>query len=164
MKKYVLILLCVAIPALSVAQPASVRKASCKYGHKEGVTRITIPGIVMDFASWFVDDKETAKMLRSVNKIKVLAFEDSERFHDVNLVDEIMGKFKANSFEEMLAVRSDNEDVAIYIRERSRNRKELLVIAGGSDDNAIVYLKGKITPEMLGMIGNEMKVDALKSL
>ncbi len=164
MKKYIIILLCVVLPAISIAQPASVRKAFRKYGHQDGVVKISLPGIVMDFAALFVDDQETAKMLRGVNKIKILATERADGFTKGNIASDILDSFKSKSFEELLTVRSGEEDVAIYMKEGKRNKKELLIISGGKDENAIVYLKGRIDPAMLSSLGKEMKVDALKSL
>lgn len=164
MKKSILILLCVALPLLSIAQPASVRKIFRQYGHEQGTVKINLPGIVMDFAALFVDDHETAKMLRGISKIRVLATDDETQTHPTDFGSKALQSFKSNQFEELLSVRSDKDDVAIYMKEGKRNKKELLIIAGGSSDNAIVYLKGKVDPEMLGQLGKEFKVDALKSL
>jgi len=164
MKKYIFILLCVVLPAVTIAQPSSVRKVFRKYGHRDGVVKICIPGVVMDFAALFVDDKETAKMLRGVDKIKILATDEAASFHDVNFAAEVLDNFKSRSFEELLTVKDGKDDVAIYMKEGKRNKKELLIIAGGKKDNAIVYLKGKVSLEMLNSLGDEMKVDVLKSV
>lgn len=164
MKKYILILLCVALPLASIAQPNSVRKVFRKYGLKEGVVKISIPGIVMDFAAMFVDDAETKKMLKGINKIKVLATDDDFSNANYNFASEALEHFKAQSFEKLLTVRSDDDNVAIYMKEGKRNRKELLIIAGGKDGSVIVYIKGKVTIEMLSSIGKEMNIKSLKTM
>jgi len=149
---------------MSFAQPFSVRKAFHKYGKDDGVTKVVIPGIVMDFASWFVDDGETAKMLRGINKIKVLAADGDDGFDGPNIGKEVLKDFKAGAFKEMLTVRDGEDDVAILMKEGKRNKKELLVIVGSESESAIIYLKGKISPEMLGKIGEEMDVKSLKNI
>jgi hypothetical protein len=164
MKKAIIILLCLALPVISNAQPFSVRKAFHKYGHEDGVTKITIPGIAFDFASLFVDDRETAKMLRGVNKIKILAAEGDEGFDGPNIGKEVIERFKSNQFEPMLTVRNADEDVSILIKEGRKNRKELLVISGDKSDSAIIYIKGKIHPDMLRDLGKEMKIESLKNI
>ncbi|MEA1877420.1 MAG: DUF4252 domain-containing protein [Bacteroidota bacterium] len=164
MKKFLIILLCVSLPLVSIAQPSSVRKVFRKYGHKDGVVKICLPGVVMGFAALFVDDKETAKMLRGVNSIKILTAGEAAGFQDVNFVDEFLDNFRSRSFEELLTVKDGKDDVAIYMKEGKRNKKELLIVAGGPNDNTIIYLKGKVSAEMLSSLGEEMKVDILKSV
>ncbi len=155
MKKYIITLLVIAIPAMAISQPQSVRKSFRKYAKEEGVVKVTVPGIVLDIASWFVDDQATAKLIRKIDKVKVLAIDNDEYNGEVNLVDDIMKNFKNNAFEQLLTVRSDKEDAVIMIKEGFRNKRELLILAGG-DDNAIVYLKGKIVPEMLADLNTEI--------
>lgn len=164
MKKLLIISLCILLPAMSFAQPLSVRKTFHRYGKDDGVTKIVIPGIVMDFASWFVDETETAKMLRGINMIKILAVDSDEGFDGPNIGKQVLEDFRSGNFHEMLTVRDGDDNVAILVKEGKRHRKELLVIAGGKDDSAIVYLRGKISPEMLGKIGTEMNVKALKNI
>lgn len=164
MRKFLFTLLCVALPLVSIAQPSSVRKVFRKYGHKDGVMKICLPGVVMGFAALFVDDKETAKMLRGVNSIKILTADEDAGFQGVNFVDEFLDNFRSRSFEELLTVKDGKQDVAIYMKEGKRNKKELLIIAGGQNESVIVYLKGKVSAEMLSSLGKEMNVDVLKSV
>lgn len=118
----------------------------------------------MGFAALFVDDKETAKMLRGVKSIKILAADEDAGFQDVNFADEFLDNFRSRSFEELLIVRDGKDDVVIYMKEGKRNKKELLIIASGQNDSVIVYLKGKVSAEMLSSLGKEMNVDVLKSV
>jgi hypothetical protein len=159
MKKIAFLALALALPLLSIAQPHSVRKAFRQYAHEEGVTKITIPGILIDVASWFVDDKETARLIRKVDKVKILAIDGNEYQGQGQLAKDILDNFKSNSFEQLLTVRGANENAAILIKEGIGNKRELLIIAGDEGDNAVVYLKGRIVPEMLAEINKELKIN-----
>jgi len=164
MKKYILFLLIVIVPLAVISQPLSVRKVFRKYGHKQGVVSVWVPGVVMDLAALFGDDPETRQLLRNIDKVRVLAIEDNAALNDVNFNREVKKTFINHSYEQLMLVKESGNAVDILVKEGLRDRKELLIIAGGKDDNAIIYLKGKLTPEMLGKLGKEIKIDALSTV
>ena len=53
-----------------------------------------------------------------------------------------------NHFEELLTVRNDNENVTVFGAMDDNVIKEMLVLVGG-DDNALIYVRGEISPELI---------------
>ena len=149
MKKIVFLLLIACLPVTAFSQPWSVRKAFHRYGHSEGVTRVTVPGVVIRMASWMVDDAETEALLKGIKKVKVLVAEGDENLVNPEFTAKVMQEIQQNKFEEMLTVNDQEDQVGIFIREGRNHNKELVLFANGKNENTIVYLKGKITPELL---------------
>lgn len=154
MKKSILFILCLALPIMTIAQPLAVRKAFHRYGHDEGITRVTVPGIAIRMASWLVDDAETEALLKGINKVKVLFAEGEENMLQPEFASKFMKEIKRGQFEEMLTMNDQEDQVGIYIRDGRRHKKELVLFVSGKDESTIVYLKGKITPELLKQLSD----------
>jgi len=69
---------------------------------------------------------------------------------EINLHEEFYSKIRENNnYEELLVVRDDHESVTIFGVMDEKVIKEMLILVGGSDDNALVYIKGNISPDIL---------------
>jgi|WetSurMetagenome_2_1015567.scaffolds.fasta_scaffold112273_2 hypothetical protein len=139
---------------VSCTENAGVNKAFLKYGSEDGVTSITVPGFVIRLAASLADmTDEERELLRSIDKVKVLAIED----HKLNKVIDLHQEFYSNinkkgEFEELLTIRDKGENVTVFGKMEGEDIiKEMVVLVGG-DDNALVYLKGHIDPDLLNEI------------
>ncbi len=149
MKKHLLIILAAFLLA-SCGYDRGVSEAFMKYRFKEGVTTITIPGWVIGMASRFGDlDKDEREILDSIDKVRVLAIENDELNSEINLHEEFYSTLNKNrEYEELLAVHSENDDVTIFGKMDDNIIEEMVILVGG-DDNAMIYVKGEIKPELL---------------
>ena len=160
MKQTILIL----IPSLflfsSCEEDPGLSKAFMKYSVKSGVTHITVPGWMISLASTFGDlDDEEQELLSNIDKVKVLTIEDHNLNTRVNLHEEFYSKINAdNSFEELLVVRDGNEKVTIFGKMNNNVIREMVILVGG-DDNALVYLKGEIKPELINNLTRKNSKD-----
>jgi len=150
MKRIFLILTAVAFFLVSCDTDSGVSKAFSKYGHERGVVSITVPGWVISFAAKFGDlDKDERELLYSIDKVKVLSIEDDELNSQISLHKEFRDKINVNhEFEELLTVNDQDENVTIFGKMDDDVIKEMVILVGG-EDNALVYLKGEIKPELL---------------
>jgi hypothetical protein len=142
-----------------------VSKAFSEYGHERGVTSVTVPGWVIGIAAKFGDlDKTERELLYSIDKVKVLSVEDNALNARINLHQEFRDKINVNhDYEELLTVNNQNENVTIFGKMDGEVIKEMVILVGG-DDNALVYLKGEIKPELLNNKINLSNPDRLLSL
>lgn len=154
MKKTIILLIALAFPLMALTQPLSVRKLFHRYGQEEGVTRITVPGVAIRLATCFVDDDETARLLKGIRKVKVLVAEGEDNLPDPEFTAKIIRDFENSRFEEMLTVQDDGDQVGIYIRDIRRNKKELVIFTRDKKESAVIYLKGKMTPELLHQLSS----------
>ena len=128
----------------------AVSEAFTKYRFKDGVTTITIPGWVIGLAANFGDvEKNERELLHSIDKVRVLVVEDDDLNGKINLHKEFSTKINRNNdYEELMTVRDDNEDVTIYGKMDENVITEMVILVGG-DDNAMIYVRGEIDPELL---------------
>jgi len=165
MKRIFLILIAAALFLVSCDDNPGVSKAFSKYGHERGVTSITVPGWVIGIAAKFGDlDEDERELLYSIDKVKVLSIEDNSLNSHINLHQEFYTKINVkHDFEELLTVNNQNENVTIFGKMDGEVIREMVILVGG-DDNALVYLKGEIKPELLDNKINLSNPDRLLSL
>ena len=127
-----------------------VSEAFTRYRFKDGVTTITIPGWVIGLAANFGDmEKGERELLHSIDKVRILVVEDDDLKGKINLHKEFSTKINPNnSYEELMTVRDKNEDVTIYGKMDENVITEMVILVGG-DDNAMIYVRGEINPELL---------------
>jgi len=127
-----------------------VSEAFTKYRFKDGVTTITIPGWVIGLAANFGDvEKNERELLHSIDKVRVLVVENEELTAEINLHKEFSSKInKKNDFDVLMTVRNDNEDITIYGKIDENVITEMVILVGG-DDNALIYVRGEIDPELI---------------
>ncbi len=150
MKNIVFALFIISLTLVSCVDNTEVSRAFSKYGSEDGVTTITVPGWLIGIAAKFGDfDKEEKELLYSIDKVKVLSIENDDLNGRINLTQEFQDKINIHKdFEELLTVNSQDDNVVIFGKIENDVIKEMVLLVGG-DDNALVYLKGEIKPELL---------------
>jgi len=155
MKKLVLILIVALAPALANAQNSAVEKLFKKYGGQDGFTTVTINSGLLKMAAEFTDEEDGMEVLNSINSIKILAQEGGE---SSNFYDEVKSLLKSNSYEELMTVNSDDEDVVFLVKKDGKTITELLLVVGGDDENAVIYIAGNMNMKDLAKIGKSINV------
>lgn len=165
MKRNILLLLGIVIVLSSCSYESGVSEAYNKYRFKEGVTTVSVPGWVIRLAAGFADLEESEReLLESIDKVKVIAVDDDHLNKTIDLHEEFYDRIHARKeYEELLVVRDDNESVTIFGVMDDDVIKEMLILVGG-DDNALVYLKGEISPDLLNDKVNLSDPDKFLSL
>ena len=150
MKRIAFILAGLLFVLVSCSYEPGVSEAYNKYRFKDGVTTITVPGWVIHLAAGVADLEEPEReLLESIDKIKVIAVEDDDLNERINLHNEFYDRISKNGkYEELMVVRDDHESVTVFGIMEDDVISEMLILVGG-DDNAMVYVKGEISPELL---------------
>ncbi len=156
MKKLVLILLVALVPALTFAQNSAVEKLFAKYGGQDGFTTVSINGNLIKMIAQMSDDEEM-DALNGITTIKILAQEDARAS---NFYDEVMGDLKRSNYEELMTVNSDDEDVIFLVKKDGDIISEFLLVVGGEDENALIYIGGKLKMSDLASLGKNMNLDS----
>ena len=165
MKKTLFILTAVLFVFTSCTYEPGVSEAFTKYRLKEGVTTVTVPGWVISLAANFGDlEKNEREILESIDKVRVLAVENDDLNRTINLHDEFYLRInKKGDYEELMSVRDENENVTIFGKMDEDVIREMVILVGG-EENALVYIKGELKPDLLNDYIDLSETDGFLSL
>jgi hypothetical protein len=94
----------------------------------------------------------------------VLVVENEDLNARINLNEEFNRKINMkNDFEELMSVHHQQDDVTIFGKTDGEVMTEMVILVGG-DDNALIYIRGEIRPELLNDKINLSQTDRLLSL
>lgn len=160
MKKIVTLLMSVLIPVLALAQNSAIDKVFNKYADMDGFTVVTInKGLLKMVADIDQEDAEARDFLSRINQIKVLATEDDSGVAGVNLYDEVLKNLDKGEYEELMTAKSKDEDVLMLAKKSGDILEELIILVGGSKDNALVYISGKMSMKDLSKLSSSVHIE-----
>lgn len=149
----------------SCVYESGVSEAYSKYRFKDGVTTISVPGWVIHLAAGIGDLEESERvLLESIDKVKVIAVEDDNLNARIDLHEEFYKKIsEKKDYEQLLVIREEDQNVTIFGRMDDSVIEEMVILVGG-DDNAMIYVKGEISPQILNDNIDLSKPDRFLSL
>lgn len=160
MKKLVLISLLAIFPILLNAQDF-VDNLIQKYQGKEGFTTVLINKSLFDIAIAIDDDQDLKKMKDMIENIRIIAMED-DSIQNVNFYKEVISQLKVNTYVELMKIKESKQDVIFYAKYNNNIIEELLLIAGGNDENAIISIKGKINLKEMASLSKSVHIDGFE--
>ncbi len=165
MKRALILLAAILFLFSSCDYDPGISEAFAKYRFKEGVTTITVPGWVIGLAARYGDlEKSEREILECIDKVRVLVVENEDLNARINLNEEFNRKINMkNDFEELMSVHNQQDDVTIFGKTDGEVMTEMVILVGG-DDNALIYIRGEIKPELLNDKINLSQTDRLLSL
>jgi len=162
------IILWVFVPMFLAAQsPAD--ELFDKYSEMDGFTSVYITqhmfGLFADIDTE-EDEDGFVELVKNLNCIKIVSVDDEspEMNATVNFYDEIMNDFPKTKYEELMVVKKKGQDIKFLIRKEDKVIKELLMIAGGTDDNALISIQGDIDLKTISKLSKTMKIEGMENL
>ena len=70
-----------------------------------------------------------------------------------------MSELKRDSYEELMTVNTDEEDVIFLIKKSGDRISEFLLVVGGENENAIIYIGGSLSMKDLAKLSKGMHID-----
>lgn len=156
MKKSITLILATIFPLLALAQNSAIDKVFKKYEDREGFTVVTISRGLMKMVANADDDRESQEFLSRIHEIKILA--EEEHTSGVNLYDEILTQLNKKDYEELMTAKSSDEEVLMLAKKNGDIVEELIILVGGKEDNALVYLSGKLNMKDLNKMSTSMNI------
>ncbi len=157
MKKIITIAIMALFPILLNAQDF-VDKLMEKYQGEKGFTTVVINSNLFDIAAAIDDDEDLQKMKGMIDNVRIIAMDDDYSDKGVNFFDEIKSAINTGSYTELMTVKEYKNDVIFYVKYSGKTIEELLLIAGGHDDNAVISVTGKINLKELASLSNSVKI------
>lgn len=162
MKKIIVILALAAFPFILNAQDF-VDNLIDKYQGQKGFTTVVINSALFDIAAAIDDDEDLQKMKGMIDNIRIIAMED-HFISDVNFFDEIKSQIDTKAYVELMTVKEHDNDVVFYVKYDGKDIQELLLVAGGDDDNAVISIKGNINLKEMASLSNSVHISGFEYL
>lgn len=164
MRKIVFSLFVLLFPLITLAQRTPVDELFDKYSGKEGFTSVYITSYMFSmFSNLETDDPEFDALVKNLKGIKILATDDSYS-GSANFYKEIINKLPMSVYKELMVIKEKDQDVKFLINEKDGKIIELLLIAGGKDENALISIQGNIDLKTISKLSKSMQIDGLEHL
>ena len=164
MKKVILSLLILLLTTTLFAQRTPVDDLFDKYSGKEGFTSVYITSYMFSmFSDLETDDPEFDALVKNLKAIKILATDETYN-GNANFYKEIVDKLPMSEYKELMVVKEKDQDVKFLINEKNGRIIELLLIAGGKDENALISIQGNIDLKNISKLAKTMQIDGLEHL
>src|SRR6056297_141180 len=164
MKKIILNCLLFLIPLFSIAQNTPVDKLFEKYSGKEGFTSVYITSYMFSmFSEMETEDPEFDQLVKNLTGIKILATDETYA-GNANFYTEIIDKLPLSEYKELMVVKEKDQDVKFLVNEKDGKIIELLLIAGGKNENALISIQGNIDLKNISKLSKSMQIEGLEHL
>ncbi|MGC9373716.1 MAG: DUF4252 domain-containing protein [Bacteroidales bacterium] len=164
MKKIILNLVLLFSPFLLIAQNSPVDELFEKYSGKEGFTSVYITSYMFSmFADMETEDPEFDELVKNLTGIKILATDETYS-GNANFYTEIINKLPLSKYKELMVIKEKDQDVKFLIHEKDGKIIELLLIAGGKNENALISIQGNIDLKNISKLSKSMQIEGLEHL
>ncbi len=166
MKKGIIALIFICLAVSAQAQNDAITEFFGKYEADESFTVVNISGRMFGmFTDMEVEDEEDKEVLDAISKLtglKILAKEDAS--NGKALYQEASKLLPKKEYEELMTVRSQDNDMRFLVKEKDKKISELVMIVGGDDNFFIMSLVGTIDLKQISKISKKMDIDGLEQL
>ncbi len=164
MRRIFIIFLIVSLPVLAIAQNTPVDELFDKYSGQEGITSVYITSYMFSlFTDLETDDPDFDELIKNLKGIKILTTDDSYP-GKVDFYKEIIDKLPMSEYNELMVIREKDQTVKFLLNEEDGKIIELLIIAGGTDENAIISIQGNIDLKNISKLSKSMNISGLEHL
>jgi hypothetical protein len=133
-----------------------------KYKDYDGAISFTVPAFAIDMASWFVKEKADRKLMRRVNKARILVFDGERSPVTKRDIDQFVARSQRLGLDELITVRDGQTHVRVLAQERKNTLRKVVVLVQEPDAFVLVTLKGRIRYEDINRVINRFGKDLKK--
>jgi hypothetical protein len=136
-----------------------------KYQEKKGFTTVVVNKNLFDIvAAMDENDEDLQQMKGMIDNIRIIAMEDDLNPENINFYQEIIHQVDTKSYQELMTVKETDNDVVFYAKYAGNDIEELLLIAGGKDENAVISIKGKINLKEMASLSKSVHMKGFEHL
>jgi hypothetical protein len=140
-----------------------------KYSGEDGYTSVYITQHMFELFADIdnaEDEEQFSDLVKDLKCIKILSLEEDSIAtpKNVNFYNEIMEGFPKQKYEELMVVKKDGQDIKFLIWKDGKMIKELLMIVGGDDENALISIQGNINLKTISKLSKSMNIEGMENL
>jgi hypothetical protein len=164
MRTIALFIALITVSLAAAAQPSPADKVFEKYSGREGYTSVYISKYMFSlFSGMETKDQEIENILGKLTGIRILASEGKQPA-GVNFFAEVMKDLPRDQYQELMVIKEQGQDFQFLIREQDGLITELLMIAGGESNNALISIQGNIDLNTISKLSRSMNIGGLDAL
>ncbi len=114
-----------------------------KYKDYDGMA-LTVPSWVVEAGSWFLPEKQERKLLRKVDKVRFMLFENNENPVSDRDMKRFARKAKRRHLEDLVLVRDGKTHVRVMGKERRNTLRKIVVVVNSPEEFVFVSVKGRL--------------------
>ena len=165
MKRAIVLIVALIISINLSAQNKAVDKLFEKYSEREGYTSVIITKHMFNLiaSAELENDDEFMEMIANLNNIRILSGPKGGE-EGVNYYEELMPNLPKDQFEELMAIKDSGQEIKFLVREEKGKVAELLMVAGGSDENVLISISGLIDMKTVGKISKSLGIEGMENI
>ena len=114
-----------------------------KYKDYDGVA-LTVPSWAVEAGSWFLPEKQERKLLRKVDKVRFMLFENNENPVSARDMKRFTRKANHRGLEDLVVVRDGKTNVRVMGKERRNILRKIVVMVHSPEEFVFVSVKGRL--------------------
>ncbi len=103
------------------------------------------------------DNAELEALIRDIEKMKFLRISKSESDFDRDQYKALVSKYHDEEFEDLMTMRSEGSNLNVFIKEKNKVTKGLVVLLDNDDDFAILDIKGAVPLDRVAELMNYVR-------
>ncbi|MCA6073692.1 DUF4252 domain-containing protein [Fulvivirga sedimenti] len=103
------------------------------------------------------DNPQLDELIRDIEKMKFLRISKSESDFDKNQYKDLVGKYHNEEFEDLMTIRSEGSNLNVFIKEKDKVTKGLVILLDNDDDFAILDIKGAVPLDRVAELMNYVR-------
>jgi hypothetical protein len=174
MKKIILsalVLMLVNLPAKIYSQSPTDALFE-KYGATEGFTSVNVSSELFSLFAQIAEESEDAEvrdlnnMIRELDQIRVLMFNESDTAKTMNAVDfkKELANLKLKNFTELMTVREADQTFRFMIQKDGKIIRELLLLIDQPTETGFISITGNIDLKTIAKLSRTMNIQGLDKL
>lgn len=168
MKKIIVTVLTLGVCMYAFSQGAVMTKYFDRYSGNEDFTKVSVSSKMFSlFTELETDSEDEKEFLDAISKLKgmkAVIGEQVEADEAKKLYSNAVSDVDKEGYEELMTVTDAEENVKISIKERGGIIEELILVAGGNSEFALVSLYGEIDLKKISKLASSMRINGLQHL
>lgn len=114
-----------------------------KYKDYDGMA-LSVPNWIVEAGSWFLPEKAERKLLRRVDKVRFMLFENNENPVSERDMKRFVKKANRRHLEDLVVVRDGKTNVRVMGKDRRKALRKIVVLVHSPEEFVFVSVKGHL--------------------
>jgi hypothetical protein len=147
----------------SHAQNDAIARFFRQYENNDEFTTISISPKMFKMMSKVKWDDVTPAVKKTINQLTSFRMITTEK-NGAKLYSEAIQKLNLGSYEEIMTIRDEGENVRFFAKESNNMINELVMLVGSKSEFVLMSLTGNIDLDNIGKLGETINVSGMENL